>query len=101
MSDKTADLFGQTPAQGSLFGEGEGRMPPPRQKVEPDPETVRKRLNAVLEKMRRAERMPWSDRDVRMWQTVFPNMSKWLPEGEAEQLCFEFAEEMERLSRAA
>jgi hypothetical protein len=36
-----------------------------------------------------------------MWQTVFPNMAKWLPEDEAEQLRFEFAREMERLKLAA
>jgi hypothetical protein len=36
-----------------------------------------------------------------MWQTVFPNMAKWLPGEEAEQLCFEFAQEMKRLALAA
>jgi hypothetical protein len=36
-----------------------------------------------------------------MWQTVFPNMAKWLPKDEADQLRFEFAQEMERLRRAA
>jgi hypothetical protein len=36
-----------------------------------------------------------------MWQTVFPNMAKWLPKEEAEQLSFEFAREIERLRRAA
>jgi hypothetical protein len=45
--------------------------------------------------------MPWSERDARMWQTVFPNMAKWLPDDEADQLRFEFAQEMERLSKAA
>ena len=43
--------------------------------------------------------MPWSERDVRMWQMVFPNMAKWLPEEEAAQLRFEFDREIERLSR--
>jgi uncharacterized protein (DUF2267 family) len=45
--------------------------------------------------------MPWSERDARMWQTVFPNMAKWLPKEEADQLSFEFAQEIERLRRAA
>jgi hypothetical protein len=36
-----------------------------------------------------------------MWQTVFPNMAKWLPAEEAGQLCFDFAQEMERLNKAA
>jgi hypothetical protein len=36
-----------------------------------------------------------------MWQTVFPNMAKWLPNDEANQLRFDFAQEMERLRRVA
>lgn len=100
MTDET-DLFGKSLAQGSLFGPGEDRLQAPRQSSVPDPETVRIRLNSLLEKARSAERMPWSERDARMWQTVFPNMANWLPEDEADQLRFEFAQEMERLSKAA
>lgn len=100
MTDQT-DLFQHSPAQGSLFGSGEDRMQPSRQQVLPDPENVRRRLTSLLEKARMANRMPWSERDARMWQTVFPNMANWLPEEEAKQLRFEFAHEMERLRRAA
>ena len=71
----------------------------PRQPTVPDPETVRARLKFVLEKARSAEKMPWSERDLRMWQMVFPNMAKWLPEEEAAQLRFEFDQEIERLGR--
>jgi len=67
----------------------------------PNPEVVRLRLKSLLERARAAEKMPWSERDARMWQTVFPNMAKWLPEDEADQLRFEFAQEMERLKQAA
>ncbi len=76
-------------------------MQAPRQRLVPAPETVRFRLKSLLEKARSAEKMPWSERDARMWQTVFPNMAKWLPEEEAAQLCFEFMQEMERLKQAA
>ncbi len=100
MADKP-DQFGKLPAQGSLFGPGENRMQPVRQSTLPDPDVIRLRLRSVLEKARSAERMPWSERDARMWQTVFPNMSKWLPKEEADQLCFDFMREMERLKRAA
>jgi hypothetical protein len=100
MSNET-DLFGHAPAQGSLFGPSEDRLQAPRQRLVPDPEKVRQRLYALLEKARSAETMPWPERDARMWQTVFPNMANWLPEAEAEQLRFEFAREMERLKRAA
>ena len=67
----------------------------------PDPEKIRKRLTALLETARAAQKMPWSERDAHMWQTVFPNMANWLPEGEAEQLRLEFSAEIERLRLAA
>jgi hypothetical protein len=98
MTDES-DLFGDGFKQQSLFGSGEKRMQAPRQPTVPDPETVRARLKLVFEKARSAEKMPWSERDVRMWQMVFPNMAKWLPEEEAAQLRFEFDREIERLSR--
>lgn len=101
MSDDPIDLNGRRPAQGSLFGPGEDRMQPPVQRFLPDPEKVRQRLNLLLAKARAADTMPWSERDARMWQTVFPNMANWLPADEAAQLRFEFAQEMERLNRAA
>ena len=75
-------------------------MQPPRHDARPDPDDVRRRLNALLVKVREAESMPWSERDARMWQTVFPNMAKWLPEEEGGQLCFEFSQEMDRLRGA-
>jgi hypothetical protein len=100
MPDQT-DLFGHEPAQGSLFGEGEDRLQPPVRSYLPDPEKVRERLKALIAKARAAEKMPWSERDARMWQTIFPNMAKWLPDDEADQLRFEFAREMERLKQAA
>lgn len=100
MTDET-DLFGRGPAQGSLFGPAEDRLQAPRQDSLPDPETIRLRLRFLLEKARSAEKMPWSEREARMWQTVFPNMTKWLPEDEANQLRFEFAQELDRLKRVA
>ena len=100
MSDDT-DLLGQGPAQGSLFGAGEDRLQSPAQRYTPDPEKVRQRLRLLLDKARSAQKMPWPERDARMWQIVFPNMANWLPADEAEQLRFEFAREMERLRQAA
>jgi hypothetical protein len=95
------DLFGLKPARGSLFGVGDNRLQTPQQRFLPDPEKVRRRLRALLDKARSADRMPWSERDARMWQIVFPNMANWLPDEEADQLRFEFAQEMDRLRRAA
>ena len=98
MTDET-DLFGHSNGQASLFGEG--RMQAPKRETAPDPQVVRLPLHAILEKARSAEKMPWPERDAHMWQTVFPNMAKWLPDEEAEQLRFEFAQEIERLKQAA
>jgi hypothetical protein len=36
-----------------------------------------------------------------MWQIAFPQMTNWLPPDEGDQLRFEFAQEMQRLAKAA
>lgn len=96
------DLFGHGPDQHSLFGEGEGRMGSPTAKSTlPDPEDIRRKLNDLLARARAADRMPWDERKARMWQIVFPQMANWLPDEERDQLRFEFAQEIERLKRAA
>lgn len=100
MTEQT-DLFGHRPAQGSLFGSREDRLQAPIQRYEPDPEQVRRRLKTLLETARSARKMPWPERDARMWQIVFPNMANWLPDEEAKQLRFEFAQEIARLRQAA
>jgi hypothetical protein len=100
MTDQT-DTFGLKPAQGSLFGSGEDRLQVPVQRTTPDPDAVRLRLQSLLETARAARKMPWTERDARMWQTVFPNMANWLPPQEAEELRSEFKKEMLRLGRAA
>lgn len=94
------DIFSGDAGQLSLFGVGGDRMQAPPRATTPDPETVRRRLNDLLLTARGAATMPWSDRDVRMWQTVFPQMANWLPDEEADQLRFEFAREIERLRAA-
>lgn len=96
------DLFGTSgdADQLSLFGVGEGRMQAPVRRVTPDPDDVRQRLNTLLTLAREATAMPWPERDARMWQTVFPQMANWLPDDEANQLRFEFAQEIERLRAA-
>ena len=93
------DLFGH--GQHSLFGDSDGRIPHPRQTdITPDPDRVRSKLQALLQTAREADRMPWDARKAGMWQIVFPQMANWLPEDEADQLRFEFAQEIERLKAA-
>lgn len=96
------NLFGDSGGadQLSLFGLGEDRMQPPIAKISPDPDDVRHRLHGLLSTAREARVMPWPERDARMWQTVFPQMANWLPQDEATQLRFEFAQEIERLKAA-
>jgi len=99
MIDETPDLFGFTPAQGDLFA-GE----PVRNSGVgvADPDYIRVRLHQLLAEARAAgSTSPWNERKTRMVQVVFPQMANWLPPAEAEQLCFEFAREIRRLTEAA
>lgn len=97
----TVDLFGLEPAQASLFGSGDDRMHAPQQSSSPSPEYVRSRLTMILQKAKTAKDLPWSERETKMWQTVFPNMAKWLPAEEAQQLRLEFNKELQRLTQKA
>lgn len=86
-------------AQISLFGEG--GMTPPARSTNVDPEAIRGRLMRLLDTLQVADTMPLSDRDVRMWRTVVPNMTKWLPESEAQRIRATFAQQLERLGTSA
>lgn len=86
--------------QFSLFGDGDSRLQAPAPKPVDHEATARARLSAVLSAARAARTMPWPEREARMWQTVFPQMTNWLPDDEAEQLRLEFAREIERLKAA-
>ena len=88
------DLFDPDP-QEDLFDED---RPPILYRANPD--VVRKELLAVLAEARAASAMPWPREELRYHQKVFPQMSGWLPEAEAAQLCFEFETELKRLLAA-
>lgn len=70
----------------------------PKQKSNVTPQSVRLKLIATLEQLRAAKEMPWDRTYLRYWQTVFPQMSRWLPEDDAKQLCIQFEAEMQRLN---
>ncbi len=65
---------------------------------EPDPDEVREDARAMLASARAvtAENM-WDQRTYRYNKVVFPQMTRWLPDEEREQLCFEFFRELERI----
>lgn len=95
MSDP--DLFGNTAGQGDLFPDA---TPQPGRIVD-FPAEARRRLLKMLAEARAADHLPWSDKETRTLEILFPQMAGWLPEDEAKQLCFEFAKEVERLRNAA
>lgn len=88
------DLFNPDP-QGALFDEE--RAPAV---YRDDAEKVRRQLLEVLAQVEKATSLPWSREKLRYHQTVFPQMSRWLPEEEAAQLRFAFDAELKRLLAA-
>jgi hypothetical protein len=66
-----------------------------------DPDDVRADLHLILSEARAAETLPWDSKRAALYRTIFPQMTRWLPEDEAAQLRFAFAQEMQRLAQAA
>ena len=67
---------------------------------EPDLDEVRGDLQAILESARHVSADDlWDERTYRYNKVVFPQMSRWLPDDEASQLCFAFAQEIERIEQ--
>lgn len=89
-----SDLFSPE-EQPDLFG---AQAPPT---YRPNPDKVRSRLHRILAEARGARTLPWEPTRVSLYQTIFPQMTLWLPEEEAAQLRFEFEAEMTRLQAAA
>lgn len=95
MSDP--DLFGHTGGQPDLFAD----QPAQPRKVMDFQAEARRRLTKLIEQARSADRLPWTERELQKLQILFPQMAEWLPGDEADQLRFEFAQEVERLRHAA
>lgn len=79
------------------FGFDAGNAPAVRSYA-PDPDEVRGDLAQMLAAARAVtEGSLWDRRTLLYNKTVFPQMSRWLPDDERNQLCFEFAREVERI----
>jgi hypothetical protein len=63
------------------------------------PDDARPELTKILDRLREADVMPLSAKDLRFWKTVYPQMSRWLPAEEREAMCASFFAEIERLER--
>jgi hypothetical protein len=84
-----------TMSQYEMFQAGEQ----PRKKVErPSADTIRPRLQTLLNELRMADKMPWTANELRKWQTIVPQMSNWLPKEEAKSVVSEFEAEITRLT---
>lgn len=92
-SVRQGDLFGTD--QSDLFDEDA-----PAQSFSADPDEVRAELRRILAEARAASTLPWEPRRAALYQTVFPQMTNWLPDEEGAQLRFEFETEMARLKVA-
>lgn len=92
------DMFGHTPQQAEMFGSEEASCEPPKKLTADD---IREEMLALLAKARAAETMPWTPRELRTHTVLFPEMARWLPEPEGEQLLLQFEIEIERLKKAA
>jgi hypothetical protein len=93
-SSRQRDLF-QDDEQANLFGED---SPTPEYRADPD--TVRQELYKILAEARAARTIPWNAERARLYRTIFPQMTNWLPEEEGAQLRFEFETELARLEAA-
>lgn len=80
------DLFAEpAPAAGVAPGE------------RPDAGRVRARLVRMLAEARSAKAMPWPAAKARLYEAIFPQMARWLPDAEATALREAFEAEISRL----
>jgi hypothetical protein len=86
--------------QGDLFGH-EGPDPSHEDfetpTYHPDPDEVRAELHKILAEVRAAQAMPWDSSRAALYRTIFPQMTRCLPDDEGAQLRFAFGTEMARL----
>ena len=91
-------MFGHTPQQAEMFAGEQAPCEPPKKLTADD---IRQEMLALLAKARAAQTIPWTARELRTHTVLFPEMARWLPEEEGEQLLLEFMTEIARLKKAA
>jgi hypothetical protein len=85
--------------QGDLFLHDEAELDEnrPSPVYRADPDKVRQKLHRILAEARAAQTVPWDAYHTGLYQTIFPQMTNWLPDDEAAQLRSEFEAELKRL----
>ena len=78
-------------SQPDMFGSG------PPAVYRPNTDKVRARLHKILAEARSCQTLTWEPSTVSLYQTIFPQMSLFLPEEEGAQLRLAFEAELERL----
>lgn len=85
-----------------MFGDVPQPVRPAREQAKPlTAEDVRRRMLDLIAALRGASEIPFPPREFERHVAMFPIMAQWLPDDEAQQLCFEFTRELERLRKAA
>lgn len=87
------DLF-HDEEQSELFDDA------PTPVYQPNPDEVRAELQRILAEARAAKSLPWEPRRTALYQTIFPQMTRCLPDDEGAQLRFEFETQLARLDAA-
>ncbi len=64
---------------------------------QPDPDRVRRRLEAILAEMRGERKMAWDFSVQLVYQRIFPDMTHFLPEDEGARYRADFQREWSRL----
>lgn len=82
-------------SQLDLFGSIQQALP------QPDPAAVRARVHQVLARLREADVMPLTEKELRFWRTIMPQTTNWLPAEEKAAACAEFEEHITRLGSKA
>ena len=92
-SPRQRDLF-HDEGQTELFDDA------PTPVYQPNPDEVRAELQRILAEARAAKTLPWEPRKIALYLTIFPQMTRCLPDDEGAQLRFEFETQLIRLNAA-
>jgi hypothetical protein len=65
----------------------------------PTAESVRARIDAVLETLSKATVLPWTAKEAARWKLVLPQMADWLPPEERDTARREFAKLLGQFER--